>query len=111
MKLSERMHEKMTRLRNLSNADLLERAWQELSALCGSDGPPKKWRMSIPVDADGDSDVLFGEVLTRFAQLEDRNKRMVEGLRNEGKRIVKALEDYAKDLDKLSVASNDSPEK
>lgn len=34
-------------------------------------------------------------------QLEDENKRMKEGLRNEGKRIVEALEDYAKDLDKL----------
>ena len=63
--------EKMKRLEESSNDELLERAWSELSALCGSKTRPKKWRMSIPVNADKDSDVLFGEVLQRFSKLND----------------------------------------
>ena len=61
--------EKLTRLEELNDEDLLERAWTELSALCGSEGRPKKWTMTIPVDADRDSDILFGEVLGRYAKL------------------------------------------
>ena len=64
-------HQRLDNLTALSNKDLLERAWNELSALCGSNkGPPKEWTMTIPVDADRDSDVLFGEVLMRFVKLE-----------------------------------------
>ena len=64
-------HQRLDNLKALSNKDLLERAWNELSALCGSNkGPPKEWTMTIPVDADRDSDVLFGEVLMRFVKLE-----------------------------------------
>ena len=75
-----RAQEKMARLEGLSNADLLERAWQELGALCGcgSGGRTKKWLMSVPVDADRDSDVLFGEVLMRFAQLEAENEQLIQ---------------------------------
>lgn len=65
-----RARNKLDNLEALSNKDLLERAWKEISALCGSDGKPKQWTMSIPVDADRDSDVLFGEVLMRFRKLE-----------------------------------------
>ena len=61
--------EKMKRLERLSDDELLEKAWAELSALCGSKGRPKEWRMTVPVDADNDSDVLFGEVLKRYAKL------------------------------------------
>ena len=61
--------EKLTRLEALNDEDLLERAWAELSALCGSEGRPKKWTMTIPVDADRDSDILFGEVLKRYEAL------------------------------------------
>ena len=67
--------EKMKRLEGLFDDELLEKAWAELSALCGSKGRPKKWRMTVPVDADNDSDVLFGEILKRYAQLEDELKR------------------------------------
>ena len=59
--------EKMKRLEESSNKEILERAWAEITALC-SEG--KQWRMTIPVDADRDSDILFGDVLKRFAQLE-----------------------------------------
>ena len=63
---------KLKRLEELPDDDLLERAWAELSALCGADGRQKKWLMTIPVDADNDSDILFGEVLTRYAALKHR---------------------------------------
>ena len=59
--------EKMKRLEESSNKEILERAWAEITALC-SEG--KQWRMTVPVDADRDSDILFGEVLMRFAKLE-----------------------------------------
>ena len=61
--------EKLERLKRLSDDELLEMAWAELSALCGAKGRPKKWRMTVPVDADNDSDILFGEVLMRYAKL------------------------------------------
>ena len=60
-------HEKMKRLEESSNKEILERAWAEITALC-SEG--KQWRMTVPVDADRDSDILFGEALMRFAKLE-----------------------------------------
>ena len=59
--------EKMKRLEESSNKEILERAWAEITALC-SEG--KQWRMTVPVDADRDSDILFGEVLMRFAKFE-----------------------------------------
>jgi len=60
---------KMERLESASDHEILDRAWDELSALCGSHQRPKPWQMSIPVDADRDSDIIFGEVLRRFADL------------------------------------------
>ena len=72
-------HQRLDNLKALSNKDLLERAWNELSALCGSNkGPPKEWTMTIPVDADRDSDVLFGEVLMRFVKLETVTEKATE---------------------------------
>ena len=65
--------DKLTRLEALNDEDLLERAWAELSALCGSECRPKKWTMTIPVDADRDSDILFGEVLKRYTALKREN--------------------------------------
>jgi hypothetical protein len=65
-----RARNKLDDLEALSNKDLLERAHNEISALCGAEGKPKQWTMSIPVDADRDSDVLFGEVLIRFRKLD-----------------------------------------
>ena len=65
-----RAQEKLDALEGLDNKALLERAWNEIRLLCGSDSRPKKWTMTIPVDADRDSDILFGEVLKRFAMLE-----------------------------------------
>ena len=62
-----RAGEKMNRLEAASDHEILDRAWDELSALCGSRQAPKRWLMSIPVDADRDSDIIFGEVLRRFA--------------------------------------------
>ena len=72
--------EKMKRLEESSNDELLERAWSELSALCGSKTRPKKWRMTVPVDADKDSDILFGEVLMRFSKLNDEVVQLEEEL-------------------------------
>lgn len=66
------------KLSELTNNELLEKAWNEISALCGSKGPRKEWRMTVPVDEKNDSDVLFGEVLKRFAQLEAENERLQE---------------------------------
>ena len=82
-KLLVEAREKMQRLESLSNGELLERAWTELGALCGAEGKQKKWLMSIPVDADQDSDILFGEVLKRFAKLEDERFgiTVVDGVR------------------------------
>ena len=70
--------ERMKRLEESSNKELLERAWAEITALCSGG---KQWLMTVPVDADRDSDVLFGEVLKRFAQLEAENERLKELLR------------------------------
>ena len=77
--------EKMKRLEESSNKEILERAWAEITALC-SEG--KQWRMTIPVDADRDSDVLFGEVLKRFAQLEAAlDKRLRQEYMDEDHRL------------------------
>ncbi len=78
-KLSERTPQtKLDALKALPDDELLEKAWAEISALCGSNkGPQKRWTMSVPVNAERDSDVLFGEVLRRYAALEQR----VEGWR------------------------------
>lgn len=71
-KLNERTPQtKLDALEALPDSKLLEKAWAEISALCGADkGPQKRWTMSIPVDAERDSDILFGEVLRRYAVLE-----------------------------------------
>ena len=63
-KLSERTPQtKLDALKALPDDELLEKAWAEISALCGSNkGPQKRWTMSVPVNAERDSDVLFGEV-------------------------------------------------
>ncbi len=63
-----RAEEKMDRLKTASDHEILDRAWGELSALCGSRQTPKHWLMSIPVDADRDSDIIFGEALRRFGK-------------------------------------------
>ena len=67
-KLKTQGEEKMDRLKAASDHEVLDRAWDELSALCGSRRTPKHWQMSIPVDADRDSDIIFGEVLRRFGK-------------------------------------------
>jgi len=66
------------KLSELSAEELLEKARNEISALCGSKGKRKDWRMTIPVDDDQDSDVLFGEVLRRFVRLEVENEELRE---------------------------------
>ena len=69
-----RAREKLDALEALGNKELIERGWKELSALCGADSRPKRWTMTVPVDADRDSDILFGEILMRFAKLEAESK-------------------------------------
>jgi len=66
------------KLSELSTTELLEKARNEIRALCGSRGVRKDWRMTIPVDEDQDSDVLFGEVLRRLAKLATDNERLRE---------------------------------
>lgn len=88
-KLSERTPQtKLDALEALPDSELLEKAWAEISALCGADkGPQKRWTMSVPVDAERDSDVLFGEVLKRYAALEqrvERYERALERIRDNG---------------------------
>ena len=63
-----RAEEKMDRLNAATDHEILDRAWDELSALCGSRQPHKNWLMTIPVDADRDSAIIFGEVLRRFGK-------------------------------------------
>jgi hypothetical protein len=60
---------KINELEEKSDEEVLELAREEIRALCGGIGVPKKWMMSIPVDAERDSDVIFGEVLKRFKKL------------------------------------------
>ena len=62
---------KLDALKALDNGALLERAWHELNALCGNvpGERRKEWIMHIPVDAERDSDVIFGEILMRFGKL------------------------------------------
>ena len=67
--------EKLDTLETLPDGEVIERAWTELSALCGAGVPHKNWTMSVPVDADRDSDIIFGEVLKRFAKAIDYEKR------------------------------------
>ena len=49
-----------------TDKELIEKGWDEISALCGSAGKPKRWTMTVPVDFNRDSDILFGEILKRF---------------------------------------------
>ncbi len=63
---------KKERFDALTNKQLILRGRMELRALCGSDGPQKKWQMRVPVDFDSDSDVLFGEILKRFEELDNQ---------------------------------------
>jgi len=75
------------RLSELSVEELLEKARNEISALCGSKGKRKDWRMTVPVDEERDSDVLFGEVLRRLAHLATENKRLREYYETSQKRL------------------------
>lgn len=57
-------------LEALTDQELADKVFAEISALCGSHSSVRKrWLMSIPVDFNRDSDVLFGELLRRFQQL------------------------------------------
>ena len=67
--MGEEAKRKMDALKEKSDEEVLELAWEELSKLCGSKGPPKRWTMTVPVDAERDSDIIFGEILKRFKKL------------------------------------------
>ena len=69
--MSTEAQAKLDALKALDDGALLEKAWHELNALCGNvPGERRKdWIMHIPVDAERDSDVIFGEVLMRFGKL------------------------------------------
>ena len=67
--MGEEATRKMDELKGRSDEDVLELAWDEMSRLCGGKGPPKKWTMTVPVDAERDSDIIFGEILMRFKKL------------------------------------------
>lgn len=62
-------------LQTLSDQELADRVLQEIKALCGDNRmtkagfPSKRWTMSVPVDFDRDSDVLFAEMLRRYRLL------------------------------------------
>ena len=59
-----------TPLTDLTNDELVVRVRKELSSLCNSScSIPKRWQMTIPVGFNRDSDVLFGEMLSRFCRL------------------------------------------
>ena len=79
--------EKMERLENRTNAEILELAWDEITVLCGGKRRHKKWTMTVPVDADRDSDIIFGEVLQRFSKLNDE----VDQLETENERLREAI--------------------
>ena len=63
---------KVDTLRALTDQELADRVLAEIKALCGDNRmtkagfPNKRWTMSVPVDFDRDSDVLFAEMLRRF---------------------------------------------
>jgi hypothetical protein len=65
-----------------TDKELVERGWSEIRLLCGSKDKPKRWTMTIPVDPERDSDVLFGEILNRFAaaieQIETQSAKITE---------------------------------
>jgi len=69
--MSTEAQAKLDALKALDDGALLEKAWHELNALCGNvpGERRKEWIMNIPVDAERDSDVIFGEVLMRFGKL------------------------------------------
>jgi len=69
--MSAEAQAKLDALKALDDGALLEKAWHELNALCGNvpGERRKEWIMNIPVDAERDSDVIFGEVLMRFGKL------------------------------------------
>jgi len=69
--MSAEAQAKLDALKALDDGALLEKAWHELNALCGNvpGERRKEWIMHIPVDAERDSDVIFGEVLMRFGKL------------------------------------------
>lgn len=62
-------------LKGLTDQELAERVNQEIADLCGAGRmtragfPRKRWTMSVPVDFDRDSDVLFAEMLRRYRLL------------------------------------------
>ena len=69
--MSAEAQAKLDALKALDDGALLEKAWHELNALCGNvpGERRKEWIMHIPVDAERDSDVIFGEILMRFGKL------------------------------------------
>jgi len=69
--MSTEAQAKLDALKALDDGALLEKAWHELNALCGNvpGERRKEWIMHIPVDAERDSDVIFGEILMRFGKL------------------------------------------
>ena len=84
--MSAEAQAKLDALKALDDGALLEKAWHELNALCGNvpGERRKEWIMHIPVDAERDSDVIFGEVLMRFGKLlqqEERIRLLESGLR------------------------------
>lgn len=52
-----------TKLQSLSNAELLEKATDELSKLCKTGG--KSFTMRVPV-CEHDTDIIFSELIRRF---------------------------------------------
>ena len=98
MNVVTRAQEKLDALEALDNKALLERARKEIKALCGSEGRPKRWTMTIPVDADRDSDILFGEVLKRFEILVGNQDDLMKALfevASFGPKIPKEFHDIA----------------
>ena len=61
--------DKLERLKGRTDAEVLELAREELRALCGSGVPRKDFLMTVPVDADRDSDIVIGEALRRLEKL------------------------------------------
>jgi hypothetical protein len=58
---------KLDELAAMSTLDLIRRARTEIISLCSGE---KRWTMSVPVNAERDSDVLFAEVVDRLERLE-----------------------------------------
>ena len=67
--MSNEPKDKLDRLKSRTDTEVLELAWEELRALCGSGVPRKEFLMTVPVDADRDSDIVLGEALMRLEKL------------------------------------------